>query len=155
MDDFVGPVEKPDLGVSEIGGPPKLQVCEGKWRETIGFCISLKPIWRFPEIQLYPQIIHFNGIFPYESSIYGNPHLGTEVAFLRSDIRYLFDSMTGRASSGVGTIAFSMGQVLGVTFPSNEFLVLVFDHILSGQWFLRHNWLSSLIKNQIISLRTV
>ena len=27
------------------GITPKLHVCEGKWQETIGFCISLKPIW--------------------------------------------------------------------------------------------------------------
>ena len=36
--------------------------------------------WGFPEIEVPPVIIHFNGIFPYKPSIwgypiYGNPHL--------------------------------------------------------------------------------
>ena len=46
--------------------------------------------------------IEFLRIFPVHFN--GKPHLGTEVAFLRWDLRYLFDSMTGRAPSGVGAI---------------------------------------------------
>ena len=29
--------------------------------------------WGFPEMG-YPQIIHLNGIFPYKSTIFGDPH---------------------------------------------------------------------------------